>query len=183
MTGLTTTLMPTIGRAITRERVKEAAPEEFRSLTDPYRGLCAAIEFRGERSTDDETVRAALEAVSCLVTMKNPEEALNRLHSAVAASLAGACCIDTLGGDDVELAVHLATTIGDELDNAAHATPDGLRSAVLEARREMDAALRRLNQRALLAGRLSMIEQQCVWSRTVLARVPELMHCVPRTVQ
>ncbi len=73
MTGLSTTLMPTIGRAITRERVKEAAPEEFRALTDPYRGLCQAIEFRGERSTDDETVRAALEAVPCLVSVIDVE--------------------------------------------------------------------------------------------------------------
>lgn len=73
MTGLSTTLMPTIGRVITRERIKEAAPEEFRALTDPYRGLCQAIEFRGERLTDDETVRAALEAVSCLVSVIDVE--------------------------------------------------------------------------------------------------------------
>ena len=57
MTDLTT-LVPTIGRAITRARVKEAAPEEFRALTDPYRGLCQAIEFRGARPTDDKTVKA-----------------------------------------------------------------------------------------------------------------------------
>ena len=73
MTGLTTTLVPTIGRVTTRERVKESAPEEFRALTDPYRGLCQAIEFRGERLTDDETVSAALEAVSCLVTVIDVE--------------------------------------------------------------------------------------------------------------
>ena len=73
MTRLTTTLAPAIGRAITRERVKEAVPEEFRALTDPYRALCQAIEFRGFRSTDDETVRAALTAVSCLVSVIDVE--------------------------------------------------------------------------------------------------------------
>jgi len=73
VTDLTTTLVPTVGRVITRERVKDAAPEEFRALTDPYRGLCQAIEFRGERSTDDETVRAALEAISCLVSVIDVE--------------------------------------------------------------------------------------------------------------
>jgi hypothetical protein len=62
-----------ISRAITRERVKEAAPEEFRALTDPYRGLCQAIEFRGERPTDDETARAAMEAIPLLVSVIDRE--------------------------------------------------------------------------------------------------------------
>lgn len=66
-------MTPAIGRAITRERVPEAAPEEFRALTDPYRGLCQAIEFRGTRLTDDETVVKALEAISCLVSVIDVE--------------------------------------------------------------------------------------------------------------
>jgi hypothetical protein len=67
VTEPTTTPVPTIGRTTTRKRVKEAAPEGFRALTDPYRGLCQAIELRGEHSTDDTTVRAALDAVASLV--------------------------------------------------------------------------------------------------------------------
>ena len=62
-----------VSRAITRERVKEAAPQEFRALTDPYRGLCQAIEFRGERSTDDETTRAAMKAIPLLVSVIDVE--------------------------------------------------------------------------------------------------------------
>jgi hypothetical protein len=62
-----------VSRAITRERVKEAAPQEFRALTEPYRGLCQAIEFRGERSTDDETARAAMEAIPLLVSVIDVE--------------------------------------------------------------------------------------------------------------
>ena len=67
------TSTPSIGRVTTRERVKEAVPDEFRTLTDPYRGLCSAIEFRGERATDDETVRAALEAIPLLVAVIDVE--------------------------------------------------------------------------------------------------------------
>ena len=67
------TSVPSTGRVTTRERVKEAVPDEFRALTDPYRGLCSAIEFRGERATDDETVRAALEAIPLLVSVIDVE--------------------------------------------------------------------------------------------------------------
>jgi hypothetical protein len=73
VTEPTTIPVPTIGRATTRKRVKEAAPEGFHTLTDPYRGLCQAIELRGDHSTDDATVRAALEAVACLVSMVDVE--------------------------------------------------------------------------------------------------------------
>jgi hypothetical protein len=113
------------------------------------------------------------------------EEALSRLYAAIAAHLASALRLANATGDelDVELVLRLANATGDELEDAVHALPRELRelrSTVLEPRRKMAAALRGLNQRILLAGRISMIERQCAWSREVLARVPELMHGITR---
>jgi hypothetical protein len=101
------------------------------------------------------------------------ETAAQRLHKAIVAHLSCADAIDTI--DDVALAVNLATETGDELEDAAYDAPPEFRSTVLEARRKMDATLRRLNQRSLLTGRIALVETQCAWSRAVLARVPELV--------
>ncbi len=101
------------------------------------------------------------------------EQRLARLQAAIAAHLACAHRIDNINVG--AQAVTLASGTGDAMEDAAHDIPHELRTRVLEARREMDAALRRLNQRSLLAARIAMVEQQCAWSRAVLARVPELM--------
>lgn len=101
------------------------------------------------------------------------EQRLRRLHEAIAAHLACAGRIDHV--DDIAQAVLIANGTGDAMEDASFALPQDLRSMVLEARRKMDESLQRLNARSRRAGIITMIEQQCSWSRTVLARVPELM--------
>lgn len=62
---------------MTRTRTNFAVrqrPSQFAWLTDDFRPLCVAIEYRGNRnSTDDETVRAALDAVPKLVAIIEKE--------------------------------------------------------------------------------------------------------------
>lgn len=63
---------PSFGRAITRRCVGEVPPE-FAVLTAPYHDLCRAIDFRGERFSDDETVRAVFEALPLLIAVIDTE--------------------------------------------------------------------------------------------------------------
>lgn len=108
------------------------------------------------------------------VTEAPDGERLARFRAACAAHVACAVRIDGIV-DDVELAVSIAIETDDEMEDAACGIRREHRFALVEARRAMDASLRRLNQRALRAGRFSLIEEQCAWSRSVLARVPDLM--------
>ena len=98
---------------------------------------------------------------------------LTRFRAAIAAHLASALRID--GIDDVRRAMNIAIETEDEMEDAACGIPREYRAELVEARRVMSASMRRLNQRSLQAGRIAMIEEQCAWSRAVLARVPELM--------
>jgi len=107
----------------------------------------------------------------------NHEPHLARFRLAIAAHVAAALRIDGLN-TDVKRAVDIALETEDEMEDSACGIPREYRSKLVEARRVMDGALRRLNQRSLRAGRITMIEEQCVWSRAVLSRVPELMRGV-----
>ena len=102
------------------------------------------------------------------------ERRLTRFREAIAAHIACSIRIDVYDYD-VTRAVEVAIVTGDELEDSACGIPREHRAELVEARRVMDASLRRLNQRSLQAGRIAMIEEQCAWSRAVLARVPELM--------
>lgn len=96
-----------------------------------------------------------------------------RLYAAIEAHLTCARRIDNI--DEVTEAVRLANETGDVMENAAANAPRTFWQPITEARKTMHAALQRLNRRALLARRIAMLEEQCAWSRAVLARVPELM--------
>lgn len=63
---------PAFSRAITRKTTGKA-PSEFAALTAPFHDLCKAIEFRGERTSDDETVRRVLAALPTLVSVIDNE--------------------------------------------------------------------------------------------------------------